>query len=135
MAVRQAVLTTRRAKSLVFDRTDPNTRNCGSFFVNPTVPKTHYLAIQSRHADIPGYPVGQDQVKIPAGWLIERAGFAKGEQHGNVGLSTKHTLCLVAHGAATAKELVAFARIVRDRVRTHFDVELVPEPVFVGIEW
>jgi UDP-N-acetylmuramate dehydrogenase len=136
MAVRQAVLNTRRAKSLVFDRTDPNTRNCGSFFVNPTITQAHHRALQGQYdGSIPGYPVGQERVKVPAAWLIEQAGFAKGERHGNVGLSTKHTLCLVAHDGATADELIAFARLVRDRVRTQFGVELVPEPVLVGITW
>src|SRR5690606_37875911 len=99
--VRQAVLATRRAKSLVLDPSDPNARNCGSFFVNPTLSRQHYLALQNQTADaVPGYPVGRDRVKVPAAWLIERAGFAKGERRGNVGLSTKHTLCLVAHEGA-----------------------------------
>lgn len=136
MAVRQAVLATRRAKSLLFDRSDPNSRNCGSFFVNPTVNNGHYLALQTRynHA-VPGYAVGQDRTKIPAAWLIERAGFVKGERCGNVGLSTKHTLCLVAHDGATAADLVGFARVIRDRVRAEFEIELVPEPVLVGMTW
>lgn len=135
-AVRQAVLATRRSKSLLFDRSDINSRNCGSFFVNPTVSSAQHAALRSRFGDaVPGFPAGPDRVKVPAAWLIERAGFAKGERRGNVGLSTKHTLCLVAHDNATAAELIAFARDIRDQVRVEFDVELVPEPVFVGIDW
>lgn len=135
-AVRRAVLATRRGKSLLFDRADPNSRNCGSFFVNPVVDRAVYGSLQARvDQPVPGYPVGTNYVKLPAAWLIERAGFAKGERRGNVGLSTKHTLCLVAHDGATSRELVDFARLIRDRVHSVFGVELVPEPVFVGLPW
>lgn len=135
-AVRRAVLTTRRGKSLLFDRTDPNSRNCGSFFVNPVVERGLHSRLQERFEQtVPAYPAGPDRVKLPAAWLIERAGFAKGERRGNVGLSTKHTLCLVAHDGATSRELVEFARHIRDRVAAEFGVELVPEPVFVGLAW
>lgn len=135
-AVRKAVLATRKAKSLLFDRDDPNTRNCGSFFVNPIISAEHYARLQEDHGgSVPGFPTGSARVKVPAAWLIERAGFAKGERVGNVGLSTKHTLCLVAHERATSQELVAFARQIRDRVQLRFAVELVPEPVFVGVSW
>lgn len=141
LAVRQVVLATRKAKSLVFDRSDPNTRNCGSFFVNPVVPRSVLTAIQTRYEDpVPHFAVGasavgQERAKIPAAWLIERAGFGRGHRAGNVGLSTKHTLCLVAHDGATATELVQFAREIRDAVQREFGVELVPEPVFVGVGW
>ncbi len=135
-AVRRAVLATRRAKSLVFDRSDANTRNCGSFFINPVLDHAHYARIQREYsAAVPSYPVGHAGVKVPAAWLIEQAGFVKGERHGRVGLSTKHTLCLVAHDGATSRELVDFARHIRDRVQARFGVELVPEPVFVELDW
>ncbi len=135
-AVRRAVLATRRAKSLVFDRSDANTRNCGSFFINPVLDHAHYARLQDEFsAAVPGYPVGHAGVKVPAAWLIERAGFVKGERHGRVGLSTKHTLCLVAHDGATSRDLVDFARHIRDRVQARFGVELVPEPVFVELDW
>lgn len=135
-AVRDAVLATRKNKSLVFDRNDPNSRNCGSFFVNPIIDVSHHRRIQAHYDDVvPCYPVSPNQVKVPAAWLIERAGFAKGERRGNVGLSPKHTLCLVAYDNATSQELIAFARELRDGVRRTFDIELVPEPVFVGLTW
>lgn len=135
-AVRRAVLATRRAKSLVFDRDDINTRNCGSFFVNPVISRADYVRIQSdASAAVPGYPVTNGTVKVPAAWLIEHAGFVKGERYGKVGLSTKHSLCLVAHEGATSLELVDFARHIRDRVLARFGVELVPEPVFVQLSW
>ena len=73
-------------------------------------------------------------MKTSAAWLIERAGFTKG--HGLPGpasLSTKHTLALTNRGSATAQDLVALAREVRDGVRERFGVELTPEPVLVGL--
>jgi UDP-N-acetylmuramate dehydrogenase len=73
-------------------------------------------------------------VKTSAAWLIERAGFAKGYGlPGPASLSTKHTLALTNRGEATANDLVALAREVRDGVRAAFGVELEPEPVLVGI--
>jgi UDP-N-acetylmuramate dehydrogenase len=72
-------------------------------------------------------------VKLSAAWLIERSGLAKGHGEGRVGLSTRHTLAIVNRGGATAAEVVAFAREVRDRVRERFGVTLVPEPVFVHV--
>lgn len=134
--VRRVVLDTRRAKSMLLDPNDANGRNCGSFFVNPIVARQAWQALQTRwQAPVPCYEVDAKRVKIPAAWLIEHAGFPRGHRAGNVGLSTKHTLCLVAHDGATAHEYVAFARQVRDGVRDQFGIELVPEPVLVGLVW
>jgi UDP-N-acetylmuramate dehydrogenase len=67
------------------------------------------------------------------GFLREqRAGFGKGAGAGRVGLSTKHALAIVNRGGATAAEIVAFARTVKDGVRARFGVELHAEPVLVG---
>jgi UDP-N-acetylmuramate dehydrogenase len=71
-------------------------------------------------------------VKLSAAWLIERAGFAKGQRRGAVGLSTRHALAIVCHEGARAAALVAFAREIRDRVRDRFGVVLVPEPTLWG---
>jgi len=70
--------------------------------------------------------------KVPAAWLIERAGFAKGHARGAVGLSTKHPLALVNRGGATAREVVAFAREVQRGVEQRFGIVLRTEPEFVG---
>ena len=71
-------------------------------------------------------------MKLAAAWLIARAGFRKGPHEGAVGLSTKHTLAIVNRGGATASEVIAFARRVREGVRDRFGVTLVAEPVLVG---
>src|SRR5699024_2145631 len=69
-------------------------------------------------------------VKLSAGWLIERAGFGKGHPSSSspARLSTKHALALTNRGAATADDVIALAREVRDGVREAFGVELRPSP-------
>jgi UDP-N-acetylmuramate dehydrogenase len=133
--VRRTVLEVRRAKSMVFDHDDPNRRSCGSFFVNPIVSVDELPRIERRvgaTSAIPQYPQPDGNVKLSAAWLIERAGFAKGQRRGAVGLSTRHALALVCHENARAVQLVAFAREIRDRVRDRFGVVLVPEPIMWG---
>jgi len=70
-------------------------------------------------------------VKLSAAWLIEHAGFHKGFAHGNVGISTKHTLAIVNRGGGTAAEVLELVRMIQASVRERFGVELQPEPVFV----
>jgi len=139
--VREAVLDLRRSKSMVLDSDDPNRRSAGSFFVNPVVAMDE-LASMNRCGRAAGVLSGDDAVssfelddglfKVPAGWLIERAGFRKGMRRGRMGISSAHALALVHHGGGTAAELVAFAREIRDGVRRSFGIELRPEPVFLG---
>ena len=73
-------------------------------------------------------------MKLAAGWLIEHSGFTKGLRVGNVGLSTKHALAIVAHAGASAAEVRALAERIREGVRQRFGVELTPEPSFWGFE-
>ena len=135
--VRAAVLDLRRGKAMVVDPADPDSRSAGSFFTNPVLDRTSYAALVARAgADVPSFPVDGDSgggaVKVPAAWLIERAGFGRGYGTGAVGISSKHTLALVNRGGGTAAELLALARAIRDGVRGRFGVELHPEPVIVG---
>lgn len=132
--VREAVLSLRRAKSMVVEPDDPNRRSAGSFFVNPVVAKEQADAIEASVGEpMPRYPAGE-KVKVPAAWLIERAGFSRGCGEGNVGLSTRHALAIVNRGGATASELLAFARRIQDAVRERFGVRLNAEPRLVGFE-
>ena len=139
---RQAVIEVRRRKSMVLDPADPNARSVGSFFMNPVIAAGELDGLAARiiadgvaaSADeIPHYPGGPERVKLSAAWLIERAGFRRGYRRGPVGLSEKHTLAIVNLGGATAADVVALAREVRDGVRDRFGILLHPEPVFVGI--
>ena len=82
---------------------------------------------------MPGYPAGGDRVKIPAAWLIERAGFSKGFADGPVAISSKHPLALVNRGGATARDVLRLAAAIKKGVLDRFEIALRPEPVFVGL--
>ena len=142
--VRDRVLALRRGKSMVIDPDDPNRRSAGSFFTNPVVPDAQAEAVVEQAVregivaaatEVPRYAAGEGHTKIPAAWLIEAAGLRKGQRDGAVGISSRHALALVHHGGGTTAQLVAFARMVRDRVHDRFGVELRPEPVFAGVRW
>ena len=132
--VRQCVLAVRGAKSMLLDPNDVNGRSCGSFFLNPIVDAETAARI-GKLADgtsLPRYAQDDGRVKLAAGWLIEQSGFQKGMRDGNVGLSTKHALAIVAHAGATASEVTALCQRIQAGVRERFDVELTPEPNFWG---
>ena len=129
--VRESVLTIRRAKSMVLESGDPNRRSCGSFFMNPFVTPAEIAAVAARAQDpaMPRWPQPDGRVKLSAAWLIERAGFTRGQRDGTVGLSTRHALAVVAHDGARASDVLAFARRIQTTVEARFGVRLVPEPV------
>ena len=127
--VRDAVIAVRRRKAMVIDPADPDTRSDGSFFMNPIVSRAEFEKIA--HHDMPHFPSG-DEVKLSAAWLIEHAGFHKGWTHGNVGLSSKHTLAIVNRGGGTAREVIELMQLIQSAVREKFGLELHPEPNFVG---
>jgi UDP-N-acetylmuramate dehydrogenase len=129
--VRSAVLAIRRSKSMVIDPADPNRRSCGSFFLNPILDPAAAEAVLTRAGDaaMPRWPQADGRVKLSAAWLIERAGFTRGHRVGPVGLSTRHTLALVAHDGALAADVLGFAGRVRDAVELRFGVRLMTEPV------
>jgi UDP-N-acetylmuramate dehydrogenase len=127
--VRRAVLDLRRSKGMVLDGDDRDTWSAGSFFTNPVLEP----ALADRlPAEAPRYPQPDGGVKTSAAWLIEHAGFSRGYGSGLARLSTKHTLALTNRGGATAAELVALAREVRDGVEAAYGIRLVPEPVLIG---
>jgi len=129
--VRKAVLEIRRAKSMVIDEQDPNSRSAGSFFKNPVVTAAQLDDLRSRFPDAPSFVFG-DAYKIPAAWLIENAGFRKGYRLGNAAISTKHTLAIVNTGEATAADVIALKNVIQTKVLGQFGIALQPEPVFVG---
>ena len=130
--VRECVLAVRREKSMLLDASDVNGRSCGSFFLNPIVSAADLERVRGVAGDVavPAYPQPDGRVKLAAGWLIEQSGFRKGLRDGNVGLSTKHALAIVAHEGATAAEVARLSVRIRDGVRARFGVELAPEPNF-----
>jgi UDP-N-acetylmuramate dehydrogenase len=120
---------------MVLDPADHDTWSVGSFFTNPVVAQQLFQSIaDGSDRPVPNYPA-PDGVKLAAGWLVEQAGFGKGypdDATARCGLSTKHALALTNRGEASAADVVALARTVRDGVRDVFGVTLVPEPVLVG---
>ena len=130
---REAVLQIRRAKSMVIDADDANTKSAGSFFKNPIVTKEKFAAMCQKYGgEIPHYPVDDERVKIPAAWLIEQSGFPKNFRFGNVGISSKHTLAIINLGNANATDILRFKNEIESKVKEKFAVELTQEPVFVG---
>ncbi len=131
--VRSAVLQLRRIKGMVVNEEDVDTRSVGSFFVNPVLAAADIDRIAGLAGEAPpSFPVSEGRAKVPAAWLIERAGFAKGLQDGAAGLSTKHTLAIVNRGGATAADIVRLAVRIKTRVGDRLGVTLRPEPVFLG---
>jgi UDP-N-acetylmuramate dehydrogenase len=133
--VRASVLAIRRSKSMVIEPGDENGRSCGSFFTNPIVTGAVAAKVQALVGDpaMPQWPQPDGRVKLAAGWLIERAGFARGLRDGPVGLSTRHALAIVAHEGAQARDVARLARRVQAAVAERFGVRLIPEPVFWGL--
>ena len=132
---RAAVLDLRRAKGMVLDESDPDTRSAGSFFTNPIVTAAQHADMA---VDMPHWPEQGDRVKLSAAWLIERSGFIRGHRlagdpHG-ARISTKHTLALTNPDGADTRSLIRLAREIRDGVQAKFGVELVNEPMLVGVE-
>lgn len=145
--VRETVLELRAGKGMVLDPADRDTFSTGSFFTNPIIPADTQLPVPD---DAPRYPVldpagrvDESKTKLSAAWLIQHAGFDKGFglegesariAGGRASLSTKHTLAISNRGAATAEDVLAVARAVRDGVVETFGVRLEAEPVIVGAE-
>ena len=140
--VRSTVLALRWGKGMVLDATDLDTRSAGSFFTNPVLDHAAFAELERAVATtlgpgtrIPTFPAAPGQVKVPAAWLIEHSGFAKGYPGADgARISTKHTLALTNPGTATTASLLALAREITDGVRKSFGVELTPEPVLAGAE-
>lgn len=131
--VRTAVLSIRRSKGMVVDANDADSRSVGSFFMNPIVTDADRERVATAAGERPpGFAMDDGRVKIPAAWLIERAGFGRGHVDGAVGISTKHTLALVNRGGATAADVLRLACAVKRGVGDRFGVWLRPEPIFVG---
>ncbi|MDD4590446.1 MAG: UDP-N-acetylmuramate dehydrogenase [Parabacteroides sp.] len=126
-SVRDAVILLRRHKL-----PDPEVLgNAGSFFMNPIIAVSHFESLKDEYPNIPFYLLGNDQVKLSAGWLIEQCGF-KGKSHGAVGVYEKQALVLVNLGDATGDEIAMVAESIRMAVNDRFGIMLMPEVKYVG---
>lgn len=129
--VRDAVISIRAAKSMVIDKTDPNSRSVGSFFKNPVINEAEFGRIHSIRPDVPSFAAAEG-IKIPAAWLIENSGLHKGFAMGRAGISSNHTLALINRGGASTAEILALRDHIREKVAETFEIELRQEPVMVG---
>jgi UDP-N-acetylmuramate dehydrogenase len=101
--------------------------NAGSFFKNPLVPAAHVAHLKEQYPDLVAYPQPGGQMKIAAGWLIERAGW-KGFREGDAGVHKLQALVLVNYGNATGLELLDLARRIQKDIAERFQVDLEMEP-------
>lgn len=120
--LRQVIIDIRRSKL-----PDPDVEgNAGSFFVNPIVQRSLFEELLTHYPDMPHYPVDDEHVKIPAGWMIERCGW-KGKSLGRAGVHSKQALVLVNRGGATGNDVVTLCRQIQHDVKAMFGVEINPE--------
>lgn len=120
--IAKAVIRIRRSKL-----PDPKSLgNAGSFFKNPIVTQTETKHLLEQYPNMPYYSIDDTFGKIPAGWLIEQAGF-KGVKNGNVGMHKNQALVLVNYGNATGAALWEYAKKVMASVKEKFGIELETE--------
>lgn len=137
-AVAAEVRRVRQSKGMLLVADDTDCRSAGSFFKNPVIPETELPRISSiAGAEPPRFAASDDPatvslVKVPAAWLIEKAGFTKGYKAGAAGISSRHTLAIVNRGGATAAEILTLARTICREVEAKFGIKLEMEPVMLG---
>jgi len=101
--------------------------NAGSFFKNPLVSAAVVAQIKAQHPDLVAYAQPDGQMKLAAGWLIERAGW-KGFREADAGVHKLQALVLVNYGAATGLQLLDLAQRIQKDISERFNVELEMEP-------
>ena len=104
--------------------------SAGSFFKNPVISAEQFEALQRQYPDIPHYPDADGKIKVPAGWLIELAGW-KGWRDEHVGVYEKQALVLMHLGGGTGQDIVELARKIQDSVEAKFGIRISPEVNFV----
>ena len=100
--------------------------NSGSFFKNPIIEKDQLLKLQEKFPEIPYYALEDDFVKVPAGWLIDKAGL-KGYRRGDAGVHQNQALVLVNYGEATGEELLDLSNEIRNKIHSEFGIKLEAE--------
>ena len=104
--------------------------NAGSFFKNPVISAEQFNSLQKQYPDIPHYPDTEGQVKVPAGWLIEKTGW-KGWRDEHVGVYEKQALVLIHYGGGTGNDIVTLAQKIQQSVREKFGILIHPEVNYI----
>ena len=100
--------------------------NSGSFFKNPIISAKQFTNLQVNFPDVPSYKISDEEVKVPAGWLIEKAGF-KGKRFEDYGVHDKQALVLVNYGNASGKDIFDLALLIKETVKRIFDITIETE--------
>lgn len=100
--------------------------NSGSFFKNPVITMSHFNLLKEQFQDLSGYPVSETEIKVPAGWLIEKAGF-KGKRFGNYGVHKNQALVLVNYGNAKGNDILKLAELIQSTIKRIFDIHIEAE--------
>lgn len=100
--------------------------NGGSFFKNPIVDIETFKKFHEKFPEAPYYEVSPSEVKIPAGWLIEKCGF-KGKRFGDAAVHKNQALVLVNYGDAAGEEILDLARKIQQTVKENMGITIVPE--------
>lgn len=100
--------------------------NSGSFFKNPIVPKADFEKIHAKFPEMKFFPVSDTEVKVPAGWLIEQAGF-KGQRFGDAGIHKNQALVLVNYGNATGQEILNVSKEIQRTILEKFGIAIEAE--------
>lgn len=100
--------------------------NSGSFFKNPILLKTDFEKIHQQFPEMKYYEVSETEVKVPAGWLIEQAGF-KGKRFGDAGIHKNQALVLVNYGNATGKEILDVSKEIQETIFKTFGIHIEAE--------
>jgi UDP-N-acetylmuramate dehydrogenase len=100
--------------------------NSGSFFKNPVILKSDFEKIQQKFPDMPHYVVSETEVKVPAGWLIEQAGF-KGKRFGDAGIHKHQALVLVNYGNATGQEILEVSKNIQKTIFETYGIAIEAE--------
>ncbi|MFT0213265.1 UDP-N-acetylmuramate dehydrogenase [Pseudomonas sp. F1_0610] len=101
--------------------------NTGSFFKNPLVSTAQVQRLKQAYPDLISYNLSNEQAKLAAGWLIEKAGW-KGYRQGDAGVHAKQALVLVNYGNASGKDILQLAQKIQQTIRDKFQVSLEIEP-------
>jgi UDP-N-acetylmuramate dehydrogenase len=126
----------RHRKGMLLVEGEQDCRSAGSFFKNPAVPAATLDRIAAElgldPSAVPHWPAADGLLKLPAAWLLERAGFHKGFALGEAGISSRHTLALINRGHATAADILKLRDAILSEVKNRFGIELEQEPVQLG---